>query len=139
MTDVGVDAAMAGERAAIVAMLQIYFDGLHHSDTARLQQALHPEAIYACATEGHLLRLTMPEYWPIVGQRPSPASKGEPRHDRIVSIQLAGPVTAFARVECAVLPKRFTDLLTLVKLDGRWRIIAKVFHYTLASRETETR
>jgi hypothetical protein len=23
----------------------------------------------------------------------------------------------------------FTDLLTLIHLDGRWQIIAKVFHY----------
>ena len=25
--------------------------------------------------------------------------------------------------------KRFTDFLTLVRLDGRWRILSKVFHY----------
>lgn len=123
---------MAGERRAIGDMLQLYFDGLHHSDTALLRQALHPDAIYACASDGHLLRLSMDEYWPIVDARASPASKGESRADRIVSIEFAGPSTAWARVECRVLPKQFIDLLTLVKLDGRWRIIAKVFHYTLA-------
>lgn len=41
------------------------------------------------------------------------------------------PVVALARVECSILPKRFTDLLTLVKLDGRRQISAKVFHYEL--------
>jgi hypothetical protein len=28
-------------------------------------------------------------------------------------------------------PKHFTDLLTLVHVDGRWQIIAKVFHFEL--------
>ena len=45
---------------------------------------------------------------------------------------VAGPVTAFAKVECAIPPKHFTDFLTLVKFEGRWQIVAKVFHYTLA-------
>lgn len=40
-------------------------------------------------------------------------------------------MTALARVECAIGPKFFTDLLTFIKLDGRWQIIAKVFHYEL--------
>ena len=52
--------------------------------------------------------------------------------DRVVSIELVGPVTAVARVECAIGPKRFDDVLTLVRLDDRWQIIAKVFHYELA-------
>jgi hypothetical protein len=38
-------------------------------------------------------------------------------------------VTAFARVECVIAPESFTDLLTLVRLDGRWQIISKVSHY----------
>ncbi len=116
-------------RGEVVLALDDYFDGLHHSDTARLRRVFHPAALYACATDGSLLLRTMDEYFPVVDARPSPASRGEPRHDRIVSIEFAGPVTAFARVECAIAPKAFVDFLTLVRLDGRWRILSKVFHY----------
>lgn len=123
----------AAPLVAIEKVLQLYFDGLYHSDTARLGRVFHPKALYACATEGTLLHLGMQDYFPIVDKRPSPASRGEPRRDRIVSIEFAGPVTAFARVECAIGPKFFTDLLTLVHLDGRWQIIAKVFHFDLQS------
>ena len=114
---------------AVVELLGRYFDGLYHSDTQTLRQVFHPSALYACATEGRLLSLRMDEYFPIVDQRPSPASKAEVRSDRILSIEFAGPVTAFARVECSIAPKRFIDLLTLVQLDGRWHILAKVFHF----------
>lgn len=113
----------------IVEMLGQYFDGLYHSDTARLRRVFHAQARYVCATESPLVHLGMDEYFPIVDKRPSPASRGEVRRDRIVSIELAGPVTAFARVNCAIGPRFFTDLLTLIRVDGRWQIIAKVFHF----------
>lgn len=116
---------------AVVGLLGRYFEGLHHSDTAILREVFHPAALYATATEGPLYTLDMASYFPIVDKRPSPASKGEPRTDRIVSIEFAGPVTAFARVECSIAPKRFTDLLTLVQVDGRWQILSKVFHFEL--------
>ena len=119
------------ERAAIERVLQDYFDGLHHSDTVRLARVFHPRALYATASGGSLTMLSMDEYFPVVDGRPSPASRGDPRADRIVSIDFAGPVTAIAKVNCAIGPKAFTDLLTFVKLDGRWQIMSKVFHFDL--------
>lgn len=119
--------------AAVVATLATYFDGLYHSDTTRLAAVFHPEARYVCAVEGGPLNLGMAAYFPIVDKRPSPASRQEVRQDNILSIEFAGPVTAFARVECAIGPKRFTDFLTLIFLEDRWQIIAKVFHFDLHS------
>jgi hypothetical protein len=124
----------SADRAAIEPVeptLQAYFDGLYNSDTDRLAQAFHRQAIYASATGGALVRMTMAEYFPMVDARPSPASRGELRTDRVVSIDFAGPVTAIARVECSIGAKHFIDLLTLVHVDGRWQIIAKVFHFEL--------
>ena len=116
---------------AVARVLAGYFDGLHHGDTAVLRRVFHPQAGYYTATGGQLLHLDMASYFPIVDKRPSPASQGHARSDRILSIEFAGPVTALAKVECAILPKHFTDLLTLIHVDGRWQIIAKVFHYEL--------
>ena len=118
---------------AVIAVLKDYFEGLYRSDTQILRRVFHPAALYASATDGVLLTLRMDEYFPIVDQRPSPASRGEGRTDRILAIEFVGPVTALARVECSILPKHFTDLLTLILIDGRWQIISKVFHFELAS------
>lgn len=113
------------------AVLQLYFDGLYHSDVERLGRALHPRAIYATVTEGSLIYYTMDEYLPIVEARLSPASRGESRCDEIESIEFAGSAHAFARVRCAIGEKHFTDLLTLVIDEGRWQILSKVFHFEL--------
>lgn len=115
--------------ADVVAVLHDYFDGLHHSDTERLRRVFHPQAVYATASNGKPLVLRMDEYFPVVDARPSPASKGEARNDEIVSIEFAGPDAAVARLRCSIRPKYFVDLLTLIHVDGRWRVIAKVFHW----------
>lgn len=117
--------------AAITAVMTDYFDGLYLGDTGRLKRVFHPGAQYVCASDGSLTRLSMDAYFGVVEARPSPASRSEPRADRILSIGFAGPVTAFVRAECAIGPKRFTDFLSFIRLDDEWRIIAKVFHFDL--------
>lgn len=122
--------------AEVAEVLATYFDGLYHSDTERLARVFHPKAVYVTATEagaegGAPLHLTMGDYFPLVAARPSPAGRGEARRDRILSIDFAGPVTALAKVECAIGPKFFTDFLTFIRVEGRWQIIAKVFHFDL--------
>ncbi|WP_186392707.1 MULTISPECIES: nuclear transport factor 2 family protein [unclassified Pannonibacter] len=111
----------------VSAVLQDYFDALYFCDTGILQRVFHPRAIYATADETPLLYRTMEEYVPVVAARQSPASRGEPRRDHIDAIDLAGDNTAFARVRCSIGPRDFVDFLTLVRSDGQWRIIAKVF------------
>ncbi len=115
--------------ADVVALLSRYFDGLYTSDNMALAEVFHPKAVYVCASEEPLVHLKMSEYLPIVEKRPSPASRNEPRKDRILSIAFAGPVTAFAQVNCAIGDRYFTDFLSLIQTEGRWQIISKVFHY----------
>lgn len=130
------DGALRGEVAEVLAT---YFDGLYHSDSGRLKAVFHPKAVYVTASEaargGELVHLTMAQYFTIVDARPSPAGRGEVRRDRIDSIDFAGPETAFARVTCAIAPKVFTDFLTLVRVEGRWQIIAKVFHFEIEEED----
>lgn len=111
----------------ITGVLQDYFDALYFCDTGSLQRVFHPRAIYATADETPLLYRTMEEYVPVVAARQSPASRDEARGDHIDAIHLAGENTAFARVRCSIGQRDFVDFLTLVRSDGEWRIISKVF------------
>ncbi len=122
---------MPPDFSAVAAVLHTYFDGLYHGDTRRLAQVFHADARYVCATQIPVINLGMGEYFPLVDARPTPASRGEVRADAIDQIQFAGPATAFARVRCAIGERQFTDFLTLIFDQGRWQIIAKVFHYDI--------
>lgn len=123
------------DRVAIEALLEEYFDALHHCDSLRLRGVLHPQLLYATASGGGLLTLSMDAYAKVIDARRSPASQRFPRRDYVQSIELIGGDTALARVQCVSPPKHFDDVLSLLKLDGRWWIIAKVFHYDLLPPE----
>lgn len=75
----------AADYAALVAVLRDYFDGLYHCDTTKLATVFHPQATYANATEGKLLKLGMDEYFPSstsASRRPAatrPAATGSSR------------------------------------------------------------
>ncbi|MEM1449399.1 MAG: nuclear transport factor 2 family protein [Planctomycetota bacterium] len=125
----GAGAERDGDVRAIEDVLRDYFDGLFASDVESLGRALHSEARYVDALRAPLHPLSVDEYLPIVADRESPASRGEARRDRIVSIDFAGDSAAIARVECSIGPRAYTDLLTLVREDGRWAIVSKVFHH----------
>lgn len=121
------------DHEAINALLQIYFDGLHHCDSRKLREVLHPQALYATASDGGLLTLQMEAYWRVIDARPSPASQGHERREGFRSIEFIGGDTAVARVHCTAPQKQYEDVLSLLKLEGRWWIIAKIFHYDLRS------
>lgn len=111
----------------ICDVIQNYFDALYFCDVDKLQRVFHPRAIYATADETPLLYRTMEDYVPVIAARQSPASRNEVRSDHIDAIDLAGENTAAARVRCSIGNRDFVDFLTLVRTEGQWRIISKVF------------
>ena len=122
-------ANIESEFGEISATLMDYFDGIFEGDTEKLDHVFHSDGRLSCATDGTLVSVDKEDYLKIVASRKSPRDSGAKRYDRIISIDMAGPGAAIAKVECAIPPKYFTDLLTLIKLEGRWRIINKTYHY----------
>ena len=122
-------APLRTEYGAVAALLDRYYEGLYYGNTDLLRRVFHPAATYATASGGDLLRLELADYLPVVAKRDSPASLGERYGFELESIAFAGPTTALVRMRSAMLGKRFVDFLSLLKVDGEWRILAKVFHY----------
>ncbi|HJQ60294.1 MAG TPA: nuclear transport factor 2 family protein [Vineibacter sp.] len=120
---------MQSEIAEVERTLRIYFDGLYEGDTGKLGEAFHPAShLYSVGSDGAAADLPRSDWFKMVQGRPSAKSQGSERRDRIVSIDFSGPATAFAKVECQIPPRYFTDYLTLLKIEGRWQVIAKAFH-----------
>lgn len=115
----------------LVEAVHSYFDALYFGDTNLFERVMHPHVRLFSATDSPMLELDLPAYLEIIRNRPSPASKHDPRLDRVLSVEIASPTTAHVRVEDAVLPKRFTDELTFVRIDGEWKIVSKVWHYVV--------
>ncbi len=123
---------MSGTVADIEAVMRDYLDGLYRCDTALLARVFHPQALYATAAGDVPVIMDMPSYLSVVARRDPPVRGGDERRERIVSIDVVGPSTALVKLECRFFQKDYVDFLTLIRVDHRWQIIAKVFHFVPA-------
>jgi hypothetical protein len=118
---------MAGDIDAIETVVWTYLDGLYEGDTDKLGKAFHEGSHLYSMHEGGVSDLPRGKWFDLVKSRPSAKSRGLKRTDRIVSIDLSGPETAFIKLECSLHPRYFTDYLTLLKLKDGWRVVSKTF------------
>jgi len=112
----------------VKATLADYFDGIYDSSEDKLRSAFHPDAHIYSATDGTLADFPLDTFVDRVTSRKSCSSQGAPRTDKIISIDFSGPNSALAKVELSIPGTDFVDFLSLMKIDGRWRIIAKTYH-----------
>ena len=118
---------MAGEIEAIEKVVWTYLDGLYEGDTGKLAQAFHEVSHLYSMSDGGVADVPREKWLEFVKGRASPQSKGLQRTDRIVSVDFSGPETAFVKVECSIHPRYFTDYLTLLKLNGGWKVVSKTY------------
>jgi hypothetical protein len=118
---------MPSDLSDLEQALQTYFDGLYEGDTAKLGSLFHNVSHLFSVTDGQLA-VSREQWFEIVRSRPSAQSRDLPRRDWVVQIDRSSPATAFAKVQCQIPPRYFTDYLTFVKLADGWRIVSKTFH-----------
>lgn len=115
------------DRREIEQVIATYLDGLYEGDADKLARAFHPTSALASANEGRLAVIPREQWLDLVRKRPSPRASGLARHDEVLSIDIVGPTMALVKLRCAIPPRYFTDLLSLLKIDGRWQVAQKVF------------
>jgi len=111
----------------IKGVIQSYLDGLYESDADKIASAFHPTSALTSVSNGELVITPRDTWLDNVRARPSPRQRGLSRHDRVLAIDLISPTMAYVKLNCAIPPRFFTDQLSLLKIDGRWQIVQKVF------------
>lgn len=119
------------EEAAVRRALEHYLQGHATGDGDHFRAAFHPRANLYWVRDGALATRTSEEY--AAGTRGQPAADEAQRQRRIVSIDIAG-TAAVARIDLDYPTTRFIDYMSLLRIDGEWKIIAKVFHAEPKSR-----
>lgn len=127
MPDASGKPANATAVAEIEQVIQTYFDGLYEGDVAKLGAAFHPVSHLYCEKDGGVADVPREQWFDAVKNRPSAASKGLKRDDRILMMDISGPETAFVKVACQIPPRYFTDYLVLNRTKDGWKIVSKVY------------
>ena len=112
------------EKEAIASALQHYIDGARSGRSSDMRPAFH-EAATIFGYEGADLFAGPIQRLFDWNDRNGPASGLEAK---IVSIDVIGTVAAVRLELNNWTGTRYTDLFTLLKVDGQWKIMNKVFH-----------
>lgn len=126
MTSKNVKTVPTSDYIAVVSVVENYVAGLKVGDIKQVAKSFHPDAtMYGFNTDGSLLGGPISNLWTFM-ETHGPAPKIIARND-IISIT---PTTAVVKVDMEgdAAGKDYTDNHTLLKQDGKWLIIAKVFH-----------
>jgi len=113
---------------AIRALVTQYFDGLYAGDIKTLGSIFHRRSRLHVILEGKLVEIEFEPYMEIVKNRASPSSQNAMRDDQLVLIQQSTATTALVIVRLLLAGKSYTDHLSLIKDEGRWQIMSKVYH-----------
>ena len=121
-------AAALTEEAAVRAVVELYLRAHATGDGAYVQQAFHPELKMVGVRNDSVLVRSAEQYWRGFSGRP--AADEAQRRRWIASIEVFGQA-ATARVVLDYPQLTYVDFFTLLKVDGRWTIVSKVWTVVL--------
>ncbi|MCG7534550.1 nuclear transport factor 2 family protein [Pseudoalteromonas sp. OOF1S-7] len=113
---------MKADLSQIQTIVQCYFTGLHSGDSEALRHLFHPD----CWLKAPGLRRTRDEWLELVSLRTSPAEQGAEIACQVLAIDLLGQ-QAMVKVLCPLFEHNYIDFLGLLKEQGQWRIVNKMY------------
>jgi len=110
------------DKHRVEEIVNTYFDALHHADVDRLQTIFHPDAWLKTPNS----RRSLDRWLTDVATRPIPAELGHARKYQILSLDLVRD-QAMVKVNCPLFEHNYVDFLGLLKEQGEWRIVNKMY------------
>ena len=103
-----------------------YFEGVRHSDTSAAHRAFHPVAVMYSIRDGQLAERAIPDWLTAIAERAPKPPKPDDVQRRVVSVDVTGNA-AVAKTELVQPEAVVTDYLSLLKVNGDWTIVGKIF------------
>jgi len=119
------DTTEHSEEEAVRAAVGHYLQGHATGDGAHHEKVFHPESKLFWIRNGQLNQRTSEAY--IAGAPGRPADDENQRQRRIALIDITGN-TAVVKVELDYPSALITDYFSMLKVDGSWKIINKIFY-----------
>ena len=112
------------EADATIAVAGDYFKAMVDADEAGLRRVFHPKASVIGHFDGELEFAGLDDF---IASTPQAKTGNKPFDYRVDGIVLVGD-TAVITVGGYCYGRWFTDHLSMLKVDGAWRIVAKTFY-----------
>ena len=113
------------EKDAVRVPLENYLKGHATGDPEFMKKAFHTEGNLIFIRDGKFTTRSFAEY--IAGFTGKPAADEDKRKRFVESIEVAGNA-AMAKLVLDYPTTRFVDFMTLLKINGEWKIVNKAFY-----------
>jgi hypothetical protein len=117
--------AQGSEETAVREALENYFRGHATGQGEHFRKIFHPDAKLFAVRDGKYWQLTSEEY--IARAAGKPADDEAQRKRKIELVDISGNA-AVAKIVLDYPTVKFTDYMSLLKIDGEWKIINKTFY-----------
>ena len=117
--------AQSTDEAAVRQALDYYLQGHATGQGENFRKVFHTDSKLFAVRDGKYWQLTSEEY--IVRAPGKPADDEAQRKRRIESIDITGNA-AMAKIVLDYPQVKFTDYMSLLKIDGQWMIVNKIFY-----------
>ena len=120
----GQTAGQVSEEAAIRQVVENYLHGLKYNDVESLKKAFWPEAkLFFVKKDGQLGQLTQSQWYEGFAGSAGNEEKGDLR---ITAVDITDNA-ASVKVEEDYPKSKYIDYLSLLKFNGEWRIVNKIY------------
>ena len=128
--------AQQSDKGGVRLPLENYLKGHATGDGEYFRKAFHTEGNMIFLREGKYMTRSFAEY--IAGASGKPAADEAGRKRWIESVDVAGSA-AFAKIILDYPTVKFTDYMSLLKINGEWKIVNKSFYAEPKTPPTEVK
>ena len=129
-------AAQTSEKDAVRVPLENYLKGHATGDGEFMRKAFHTEGNLIFIRDGKFTTRSFADY--IAGFTGKPAADEAARKRSIEAIDVAGNA-ASAKIILDYPATRFVDYMSLLKIDGEWKIVTKIFYAEPKAKPTSNK
>ncbi len=122
------NATAATEQDGIRQAINFYIEGLRAGSVETLKEAFHEQATMCGYLGETMMIVPIQGLYDFVSSHDAPAKSGEPFDASVGAIEVAGSVASARITEKSYQGFDFTTFFQLLKIDGRWWIVGKVFN-----------
>jgi len=116
------------EEKAVSEVLQKYIDSTYNADIAQLKEVFHEKAVMNGYLGPDLIMADPSPFIEDIASAPSMKSNNDPYKAEIKNVIVEGSVASAAVYETGFRGEAaLVDFFHLIKTDGEWRIISKLF------------
>jgi len=110
---------------SVIATARCYVEAMEQGSSKRAKEGFHPEGSIFGYVDGEFKGGSISNFFEFLDQNP----QGHKMRAHLDVIAIT-PSTAIVKIEVEMDPPEtdYTDFMAMVKVDGNWQIVSKIFH-----------